>query len=90
MILWRTVESGFRYLAKHLVDRLRVLPEIQSGSGDCILLRCACMSPHDDKNDFHSRVDSKFDEANITNSIAGTSDMIVDGDGYRPTSGCTL
>jgi hypothetical protein len=44
------------------------------------------MDEHGAKSEFHSRVDCNFDEANINNYIVGTSDTIVDGDGYRLTS----
>jgi hypothetical protein len=53
-------------------------------------LLCAWVNIRGAKNEFHSRVDSNFDEANITNYIVRTSDTIVDVDGYRPTNGCTL
>jgi hypothetical protein len=55
-----------------------------------VSLGYAWMNTRDAENEFYSRVDSNFDEANITKYIFRTSDRIVDGDGYRPTSGCTL
>jgi hypothetical protein len=55
-----------------------------------VSLWCAWMNIQGDKNEFHSRMDSNFDEAKITNCIVGTSDMTVHGYGNRPTCGCTL
>jgi hypothetical protein len=48
------------------------------------------MNTHGTKNEFLSSVDSKFDEANITNYIVGVLDKTVDGEGHSPTSGCIL
>jgi hypothetical protein len=48
------------------------------------------MHAHAVKSEVHSRVYSGFEKTNTTNCIVVTSDTIVDGGGYRATSGCTL
>jgi hypothetical protein len=54
-----------------------------------ISLLCAWMNMHGAKNEFHLRVDSNFDVANIISFVVAPH-VIFDGDVYMPTNDCTL
>jgi hypothetical protein len=73
-------------MAADLVEWLDIVSEMKEVS----CCDVGWININDAKNEFYSRVDSSYVEANIVNCNVGTSDEIVDGNGYSPTRGYTL